>query len=180
MRTSIVILVLILLFSPICSFAESPHVGMVGFGLKGAWWEPKDADESTLFYGALARIRLSNTFAIEGTLDYYKEELDNGVDMILYPVQASLLIYLVPSRILEIYALGGAGWYYYEYDSPENKDQKGDDFAWQAGVGVELPLMDHLSFHGDVRWVYFKPDIEVSDYDDWSGVWTNLGFTVYF
>lgn len=179
MKRIVFVLVLSFLLLPCFVYAQSPHVSSAGFGGHFAWWEPKDADEASLFYGIQTRLRISDTFAIEGSLDYYSENIGSNVEMTIYPLQASLLIYLIPSRVLEVYILGGAGWYNYEIDTL-NKDESGQEFGWHGGAGLELPLTEYFSVHGDLRWVYFKPEIEASDYDDWSGLWTNIGITFYF
>ncbi|MBN2385099.1 porin family protein [bacterium] len=174
----LVIGVVMLFFMPLSALAQSPHVGQVGFGGHLARWEPQDL-EDTIFYGLQLRFRLSDTFAVEGSIDYYQEEYDNDVEMVIYPVQATLLIYLIPSRILELYLNAGAGWYHYDYDTPVIKDD-GHEFGWHGGAGVELPLTEYIAFYGDLRWVYFKPEIEASDIEDWNGLWADVGFLVYF
>jgi len=171
----------LLLFYPLNAFADPPYIGSASLGGHAARWEPKDLDD-TIFFGLQVRFRISETFAVEGSLDYYTEELGNDADIIIYPVQASLLAYLISSRIIEVYLNAGAGWYYYEIDSPLLEDS-GHEFGWHGGVGLELPLHRNFSLYADMRWVYFKPELEASDLDDiqdWYGLWTNIGFNVYF
>jgi opacity protein-like surface antigen len=70
----------------------------------------------------------------------------------VFPVQASLLLYLLPGQPVSPYILGGGGWYYTHVQgssaSPQNR------FGPHAGAGLEVFLNSHWSVDGDYRYVW--------------------------
>src|SRR5687767_12767787 len=67
----------------------------VSLGPRAAYFDPKDADEGTWYGGAQMRFFLSPALALEGSVDYRKDEYGDGaVDIITWPIQASVLFYL--------------------------------------------------------------------------------------
>lgn len=181
MKKLFFVFLLVFVFIPLSSFAGSIHSGTLGLGAHIAWWNPKDVDENTVFFGLQSRFRISDGFAVEGTVDYYSDAVDDDTDFYLTPVQASVLFYFIATRIIEVHGTAGAGWYFWKLKSP-TADESGNELGYHLGAGGELPLTKHFALYFDARWVFFKPDVSdvFDNLKDWSGLWTNAGCTFYF
>lgn len=102
--------------SPV-SAQESQIAEGVSLGGRAMYYRPNDADGGTLSGGAQLRIHLSSMLALEGSIDYRQSKFGETV-IDVYPVQASLLIYLLPRSRLTPFILGGGGWYYTHVRKP--------------------------------------------------------------
>ncbi|MFC1849318.1 outer membrane beta-barrel protein [candidate division CSSED10-310 bacterium] len=182
MKKLLTFLIITVLIIPVSAAAWSNDRNTWGVGLHGSYWAPEDVDEETIFFGLHGRHRLFSRFAAEGSIDFYTEEIEKGVDLILYPIQVSGIFYFISTDHFELNGLFGVGWYFWEIDS-EYINEKDHDFGGHLGAGIELPLTNYLSIQGDVRWVYLKPDVENDDFEvdeiDLTGVWATLGITFY-
>ncbi|MFC1851007.1 outer membrane beta-barrel protein [candidate division CSSED10-310 bacterium] len=176
MRKALLLLITLAIF---ITFAETTVAASFGVGAHFAWYKPKDVEESSVFFGLQSRFRLGSLLALEGSIDYYYEEMEEDYDFIMYPVQVSLMVTLIDIRILRGYVMGGLGWFYWELDGPL-QGEEGHEPSYHAGAGVELQLSKHFAFHGDIRYVYFSPDIDIGDWENWSGAWSTIGCTIYF
>ncbi|PIS46780.1 MAG: hypothetical protein COT17_06840 [Elusimicrobia bacterium CG08_land_8_20_14_0_20_51_18] len=73
---------------------------------------PRDADEGSWSAGGQVRLYLSPALGLEGSIDYIRHDYGPLTQIKTYPVQASLLAYLMPDSAVCPFLLGGAGWYY--------------------------------------------------------------------
>lgn len=79
----------------------------LSLGGRGMYFKPKDT-EGSWSGGAQVRFHLTSAFALEGSADVRQDRFgDTVVDLI--PVQASLLAYLFPGKMVSPYLLGGGG-----------------------------------------------------------------------
>jgi len=125
----------------------------MSLGGRAMYYRPKDADSGNLSGGAQLRLHFTPVLAIEGSVDYRKEALGpTTVD--IYPVQASVLVYLTPSYRLSPYVLGGAGWYYTHTRSPYEHTQS--RFGPHVGAGAELMLNRFWSVDSSYRYLWNK------------------------
>lgn len=139
----------------------SSGVGL-GFGPIVGWYKARDADDGRFTGGAALRLKLSPSFAVEGSLTYRHEEYaDGAIKARSWPVQVTGLLYPFPI----IYGAVGAGWYNttITYDrvrlADQNlEDQTSGEFGWHFGGGVELPLGESASLTADIRYVFLNYD----------------------
>ena len=131
----------------------------ISIGGSAAYFRAKDADHGNLSPGVQLRIHLSPMFALEGAIDYRREEFGSTV-VDVYPVQASLLVYLMPNSRLTPYILGGGGWYYTHVRAPYDHTQY--RFGPHAGAGLKLSLNHNWSIDGSYRYLWTR-DINSED-----------------
>src|SRR5262245_54359045 len=83
------------------AFADAPSHHQPGFSLggRGAYYDPHpDGADSSWFGGAQARWHIDKTWAAEGSIDYRHEKFEGDIDSHVYPVQASVLAYLLHDK----------------------------------------------------------------------------------
>jgi opacity protein-like surface antigen len=146
------------------AFADDGEVDddFLSIGPRAAYFDPKeDGADSVWFGGAQLRAHFG-ILALEGSIDY--REVDAGpIDVQTYPVQASLLAYLIENKPVSIYLLGGGGWYFTRIDAPSGfDDQTEDNFGVHAGAGVEAWIADNVSIDADYRYLW----VSKIDFDD--------------
>ena len=148
--------------APLSVMAENTDAGIargLSFGGRAMYYRPKDADSGTLSGGVQVRAHLSPIFALEGSIDYRRSTFgDTVVDV--YPVQASLLAYLLPDARLTPFILGGGGWYYTHVRPPHERTQY--RFGPHAGAGLKLSLNRFWSIDGSYRYLWTR-DIKSED-----------------
>jgi opacity protein-like surface antigen len=149
---------------PLLASAEGPGVGDSGFSLgpRASYFKAKDAEKGTWYAGAQARLHPTPVLGLEGSIDYRKNDYAGDTTIKAYPVQATLLIYLVPHSPVSPYLLGGAGWYFTQVESPEIAKKTDNRFGPHAGAGLEAKLAPFLSVDGSYRYIWLS-DVESSD-----------------
>jgi len=146
--------------APSLAFAEASEIAEgVSIGGRAMYFRPKGANDGALSGGAQVRMHLSPMFALEGSIDYRKSTFGDVV-VDVYPVQASLLVYLMPSSRLTPFVLGGGGWYYTHVRAPYEKTQY--RFGPHAGAGLKLSLSKFWSIDGSYRYLWTR-DINSED-----------------
>ena len=145
---------------PLAAADDAPGIRPgVSFGGRAMYSRPKDADHGTLNGGAQLRLHMTSVLALEGSADYRQSKFGaQTVDV--FPVQASLMIYLLPSLPVSPYLLGGGGWYYTHVQGGGNPTQ--NRFGPHAGVGLEAVLGRHWSVDGSYRYVW-NEDVHSQD-----------------
>jgi hypothetical protein len=148
-----------------------------GVGVRGAWVDRPNTDENTQMVGGF--FRLGGVAALEGAVDYRKEDLPGSVEVRTWPVTASLVVSPIPV----LYGLAGVGWYNTTIDFPSSAlvdDRTQRDFGWHVGAGTQVPIMPSLSFLADLRYAYINYDFDefaesVADFDGGNYLTLNLG-----
>jgi opacity protein-like surface antigen len=142
------------------AFAETGEYSVGGhsfaIGPRATYVKPKDADKGSWYGGVQARFGLGKPLAIEGSVDYRKNSYPGNVDIISYPVQASLLAYLAPDAMVSPFILGGGGWYYARLEAPNGFHDTHYRFGPHAGAGLEIALGPSVSLDGTYRYVWLK------------------------
>ena len=131
----------------------------VSLGGRAMYFRAKDADTGAMSGGAQIRMHLSPMLALEGSIDYRKETFGSTV-VDVYPVQATLLVYLMPKSRLTPFVLGGGGWYYTHVRAPHDSTQY--RFGPHAGAGLKLSLDKSWSIDGSYRYLWTR-DIHSED-----------------
>lgn len=121
----------------------------VTFGGRAAYNRPKGADSGSLYGGAQLRLHLTSVLAVEGSADY-RQNTFGGTVVDVYPVQASLMLYLTPSGVFSPYILGGVGWYHTRIRGGASSQRYGP----HAGAGLEVALDHHWSIDASYRYLW--------------------------
>jgi len=144
-----------------------------------------DADNSRegddVFYGgAQVRLGLGEVLAVEGSADYRQARF-RGRFVDVYPVQASLLAFLLPGKPVSPFILGGAGWYFTHVRVSGENDHR---LGAHGGAGLNWKFHDHWSLDATYRYIWLD-DIEQvggvvgADFDD-RGHMGTLGINFHF
>jgi opacity protein-like surface antigen len=112
------------------------------------------------FTGGQIRARVSPRTAIELSADLRTKRSEDLTQRVRdLPVQASLVLYPVPTTFAP-YVLGGGGWYYRRVESLLGDEVLDSEttrkFGWHAGFGAELRLGRHAGVHADYRYTFLK------------------------
>jgi len=170
--------------------ADSPlggsaiDAGKLSLGGRAMYFNPKDADHGSWYGGAQLRWYWSSAFALEGSVDYRRNDFD-ATRVHVYPVQASALFYLIPNSPVTVFALAGAGWYYTTVDRPDGVNDTQNRFGPHVGAGVQCFLNHYWSVDATYRYVWVR-DIDSqnrslidSHYSD-SGNMVTAGLNYHF
>ena len=128
----------------------------LSIGPRAIYATPKDATKGEWAPGAQLRLHLSSVLAFEGSIDYLKNDFGPLTTIKTYPVQASLLAYLMPGGTVSPYLLGGAGLYYTNVKGPLGYKSNTSRLGLHAGAGVEVMLNRSLSLDGAYRYVWLE------------------------
>ena len=136
---------------PASAKGDDKHASESGvtFGGRAAYYRPKGADDGTLNGGAQLRLHLTGMLAVEGSADYRQNKF-GGTTVDVFPVQASLMLYLTPSWVMSPYILGGVGWYYTHVQGGDTTNRYGP----HAGAGLEAALDRHWSIDSSFRYLW--------------------------
>ncbi len=125
-------------------------------GPRATYSTPKDADKGVWDPGVQARLHLSSALGLEASIDYRKNDFGSLTTVKTYPVQASLLAYLMPGGAVSPFLLGGVGWYYTQVDGPFGYSKTTSRFGVHAGAGLEVRLNKALSLDGTYRYIWLE------------------------
>jgi hypothetical protein len=138
------------------------HPARAQFSLGGhASYTKASGADGTWYGGAQLRLRFPGPLGVEGLLDYRRTTYSAGSENVLrieqYPVQASLMLFILPGQV-QPYVLGGGGWYYTKSTFLGAQSALGSDtqhtFGGHVGGGLELGAKAKVSLHADVRYVF--------------------------
>jgi len=117
----------------------------------------QDAEKNVLV-GAAARLDLTPGLGVEGSINYRKEDFDNGMSVRSWPIMVTGMFNLLPV----VYGAAGAGWYNTTIDSddPAIDGESSQQFGWHFGAGAAIPI-GNAKLTGDVRYVFL--DYEFDD-----------------
>ena len=166
-------------------FGESAEAGdkMFSVGPRITYSTPEDADEGKWSVGAQGRLHLASILALEGSIDYRSNEYSDIVIIRTYPVQASLLAYVVPKTA---FLIGGVGWYYTRVEEELfDTSFTTNRFGVHAGAGLEIRMSESLSVDGTYRYIWLE-EVESKDenamdkeYKD-SGTMVTVALNMFF
>ena len=137
-------------------FAVTAAAQGVALGPQIGFYRAQDADHGRGMGGVSMRLRFSDAFGIEGSVNYREEMYSNGsVDVKSWPVMVTALLYPIPVA----YGAIGAGWYNSSIDynfAPVTLTETKQEFGWHFGGGLELPLGPVTKLVGDIRYVFLN------------------------
>jgi hypothetical protein len=136
---------------------------MPEFGLRAGYIKLRDADSGTWFGGIQVRIPLASSIALEGSIEFHTSEFEDGdIEVVQYPVEATLLIFLFPELPVCPYILGGGGWYYTRVNFSgvlsSSDDTTTHFFGGHLGAGVRIGMGGAAVLNADVRYIFVEPD----------------------
>lgn len=145
-------------------FAARPARAQFSLGGHASYTKAGEAD-GTWYGGAQLRLRLAGPLGVEGLIDYRRTLYSAGGEDVLrieqYPVQASLMLFILSGQV-QPYVLGGGGWYYTKSTYLGAQSALGSDtqhtFGGHVGGGLELGAKAKVSLHVDVRYVFLGVD----------------------
>ena len=154
------------------------------FGLRAGYIKPRDADDGTWFGGVQLRVPLGPVLTVEGSIEFHTSEFADGeIEVVQYPVQASLLVNLLPSSPVCPYVLGGLGWYYTTIDfsgSLSSNDSETESiFGAHLGFGAKFKL-GGMTASADLRYLFLEPDDENLDDEDFDSIQLVLSLSFPF
>ena len=130
---------------------DDTHASRPGITLGGraAYYRPRDAQSGSLNGGAQLRLHITSVIAVEGSADYRQNKF-GATTVDVFPVQASLMLYLAPDWVVSPYILGGVGWYYTHVQNGATSNRYGP----HAGAGGEVALARHWTIDGSARYLW--------------------------
>lgn len=140
--------------------------------------------DDTVFLGAKLGYGFTDNWAAETESGYmeYKIDFSNNVkdvDLQSVPVMANLVYSDCAFGTSRWYAYGGVGVNFNDLDETVGDIHADDTVAWQVGLGLEQPFMDHMAGVLDVRYFQNDPSISTSAADankiDLNAVMFNIG-----
>jgi opacity protein-like surface antigen len=135
------------------AYDSTTYTSPISFGPRASYFKPKDAD-GKWSGGAQLRLWPGSPVGFEGSVDYRRETFGD-TEVHIYPVQASILLNLIPHSPVNLFALGGAGWYYTHIDRPDPfKDDTDNRLGVHAGGGLLVHLGAGWSLDGTYRYVW--------------------------
>jgi hypothetical protein len=155
MRRLVICAFVAFLLAPSAALAQGFAIGPRVTFIRGAEELPEG---SRRFVGGAIRLGGGRS-ALEVAMDF--RSTDDGplnTEVRNYPIQASLLLYPVRSRIAP-YVLAGVGWYTQtvtRFVAPtgefEATDETTREMGYHAGLGAELRLHRRFGIYGDLRY----------------------------
>ena len=139
-----------------------------GLGARLGFLKATRADDPIAYGGVLARFHLTESLAIEGSVDYRRESYENGdITVRTIPVMATGLFFIAPNAPISPYLLAGAGWYYLDIDNTGRfitlGNVKRNRIGAHVGGGVAIPLSRFLVIDGNLRYVFLNLNEPVKD-----------------
>ena len=113
-----------------------------------------DADDAEFVWGGFLRFKPVSLLGIEAAADVTTDTFQDGaIDTENVTVMGNILFYPIPDIF---YISAGAGWTRadIDYSSAAIEDETEDQFAWNAGAGIEIPVLSWLSLTADARYVF--------------------------
>jgi opacity protein-like surface antigen len=180
MRTRIILTMILIMSAALPIAAQSGgSQSSASLGPQIGFYKAKDADASKGMFGAALRLKLSDALGVEASINYKKEDYDNGyVSVKSWPVMVTGLIYPLPI----VYGAIGAGWYNtsIDYNIPSSvvgvpitvTSETKQRVGWHFGGGLELPVGSSAKLIGDIKYVFL--DYKFKDFPGSNGVSSNF------
>jgi len=155
-KECIALSILLLGLQPAVFAGDGVGESVFSIGPRATYSTPKDADKGLWDPGVQARLHLSPALGLEASIDYRKNDFGPLTTIKTYPVQASLLAYLIPGGAVSPFLLGGVGWYYTQVDGPFGYSNTTSRFGLHAGAGLEVMLNKSISLDGTYRYLWLE------------------------
>ena len=171
-----------------------------GFGGFGSYWDSKDADD-TWGGGAILRLGMGPQWQVDFRGSYYefsqstmgfKETLE------IIPVEAALMFRMPLEHAFTLYAGGGGGYYFADYEAREGGEKLRLEIDGDIGFfvlgGAQFRIGEALSLFGEAKYIWldfgkakFKgtgiPELEREKFDidlKMDGLAINIGLLFNF
>jgi hypothetical protein len=146
------LLALLLFASPVAALEPGVRVGY-GSG--------RSADEAVPSIGLFFGVDLPGPVNLEFSGDFWREEGEAGrIEVDSLPLQASLLLFPLPSILVRPYLVGGGGLFFVRIreQSAFGRSPEEESFlpALHAGGGFEIPLAGLASLRAEGRYTFVR------------------------
>jgi len=141
-----------------------PKIPLPELGLRVGYLKERDADKGTWFAGVQIRYPLTDMFTLEGSIEFHTSDFADGeIEVITYPVQASVLIFPLPKTpMIAPYVVAGLGWYYTTVDFSGSlsafDSQTESMFGAHIGFGAKMSLGGASTVSADLRYIFLEPN----------------------
>lgn len=128
-----------------------------GLGGYGTYWQAKDSDDNAYGVGAKVRLDVLPFISIEGRGNYFPDFQYNEWLKVNVKNLEALATVNLPTETVDLYAGGGAGYYWFEGTgtdgaSDPNLDNKVGVFG-VAGINIKVAASLVIFFEGKYTWV---------------------------
>lgn len=164
----------------------APKAPVPEIGLRAGYVKPRDADDGTWFGGVQVRVPLAPMFAVEGSIEFHTEEFSDGdIEVVQYPVQATLLFFPMPDApTVKPYLLAGLGWYYTTTDFSGSLSGVDSDtssmFGAHLGFGAQFALGGSMTASADLRYIFLEPNDDALEDEDFDTIQLVLSLSFPF
>lgn len=175
---------------PVVLFTGSESASVISpplFGLRAGYIKSRDADDGTWFGGVQARVPITPLLTIEGSIEVHTSEFADGdIEIVQYPVQASLLVNLPLGTGTSVtpYGLVGLGWYYTTTDFSGSLSGVDSDttsmFGAHLGFGAQIALGGAASVSADLRYIFLEPNDDALEDEDFDTIQVVLSLNFPF
>jgi len=153
------------------------------FGARFGYQRLAGGDNGAMVGGGFFRWDWHRIVMLEAAVLYHVEEVSPAVDLELWPLQFSGLIYpLRRDYALSPYILGGGGLYITRVVEKDVSSESNFDFGWHLGFGIDFALSDRVFLETDFRYLWLDSSgsdqtaAEVlSNFDSWMAT-VGIGF----
>jgi Outer membrane protein beta-barrel domain len=190
MKIKLAVMILGLLL-PLCATAQTLQFG-AGIRASVLSYNKDQIDQSHLFWGGQARLRIIKYFAAEASLQTREDDfhIHNGdIKLKTVPFQLSGMVYPLAMFPVSPYVVFGTGWYSFTltvtgdlglpYVTGEGSIKLSTTAA-HVGVGVEAFIGKHVGVGADVRKVFVNFDNPLIRNLKFDAYMVNIMGTFYF
>jgi len=141
-----------------------PKIPLPELGARVGYLKERDADKGTWFAGVQVRYPITDMFTLEGSIEFHTSDFADGeIEVITYPVQASVLIFPLPKTpVVAPYIVAGLGWYYTTVDFSGSlsafDSQTESMFGAHIGFGAKMSLGGASTVSADLRYIFLEPN----------------------
>lgn len=174
----------VLLTLALAAAPAQAQAGSGSFELYAGYYSPdSNILDDDVTYGVRAGYRLSDAFAVEGSVGRYEDSQDilglAQVDFELTLVDASAVWYLNPGSSSEFFIFGGPGWAFADASADflgVPLDSASDDtLTLHAGLGLNLGLTERVYLRPEARARWFDDSDDAVDVEASLALGFNLG-----
>ena len=159
-------------------FGSAAAEGFAAFGPQVGFYKLHGSNESRTMGGLAMRLRFSDNFGIQGSINYREVSYLNGsIRTQSWPVLLTGQYFFSP----HIFGLVGSGWYNTSIDylypslNPPGTifvEERKQEFGWHFGGGIELPLGLGTKIVSDIKYVFL--DYAFNNFPGAGGVNSNF------
>lgn len=143
------------------------QAGMADVGARAGYMRFSEADDGAFLGGLFFRTDWHGVVFIDGSVYYHSEEVSDGADLELIPIQLSAMLFLLGrDNILNPFVLGGGGLYWSRTTITGQDTNSEFDFGWHLGLGADYNISDRMFIEGDFRYIWLDSSSDNQTFSD--------------